>query len=174
MSTADLSVLISCLSNLRNVARAVRLETPLEVLGCDRGSASSGAREPNFKRGVSGQFFTPDDSTQSDVSCYSSRSDDGVILPECDSDGINCVWCQEHEEVDSVSTLCTEFCEGFSDVGNWESCSVPGHIVRNDLLVVEGSNWSVCWSDWCCQRLDGVLSSRKPSCGAANFIGKSR
>jgi len=60
LSTTNLGVLIRCLSNLRYVAGTVSLETPLEVLGQNIRAANSGASEPNFKRGVSGQFFAPD------------------------------------------------------------------------------------------------------------------
>ena len=130
LGTSELSVLISCLSNLRNVARTIRFELPAEVIRRNRGGANSGACEPHFKRGVYCQFFTPDEATQS------GRCDCGAILPELDSDSINRIRCQLNREVDIISTLLTELCEGFSDVSNGEGCSVQLEVVASNLLVV--------------------------------------
>ena len=138
-----MGILISCLSNLRYVAWTISLETPLKVLGQNIRFAYSGASEPNFKSGISGQFFAPDEATQSGVSCDSSRCDDDIILPELDSYSIFGVRCQVQEEVNSITTLRTKLGERFSDVGNREGCSISREVVRNSLHVVKSCDLSV-------------------------------
>ena len=140
LSATDLSILISSLGDLSDVVGAVSPELPLEVVHGNGGAANGGASKPNLIGGICGQFLAPNDSAESRVSVDNCRCHVNVILSEVDGNDINSIRCQEHLEVDGISTLSAELGEGFTDVGNCEGCRVCGHVVRYDLHVVEVSN----------------------------------
>jgi len=140
LSATNLSVLIGSLGDLSNVVGAVSPELPLEVVHGNGGAANGGASKPNLIGGICGQFLAPNDSAESRVSVDNCRCHVNVILSEVDGNDINSIRCQEHLEVDGISTLSAELGEGFTDVGNCEGCRVCGHVVRYDLHVVEVSN----------------------------------
>jgi hypothetical protein len=173
LSASDLSVLIGSLGDLSNIVRTIRSELPLEVVYCDGGCSSDSASEPNLKGGISGQFLAPDDSSESRVCVNCSRCYCSAILSELDGDDINCIRCQEHLEVDGISTLSAELGKGLSNICNGEGCSIRWHVVGYDLHVVQVSNWSVSRSNLCWQRLNSVVSCREPLRCVSNFICKS-
>ena len=121
LSATDLSALISSLGDLSDVAGTVSPELPLEVVYGNGGAANGGASKPNLIGGICGQFLAPNDCAESRVSVNDSRCHVNVILFEVDGNDINSIRCQEHLEVEGISTLNAELGEGFTDVGNCES-----------------------------------------------------